>query len=137
MNDGLFVTIEHHIDRWKGEIPWKFPCSCTEIIRFDFLADEKGPTASQRALFLELTNRYESVWPAIAKKIVVLNPEVESLVALPFLLSPRLLLFVPGIIGKEIFDFTVGYEFKEEENLGTGYFVSFVDWNIVSALKAS
>jgi hypothetical protein len=46
------------------------------------------------------------------------------------------LLFIPGIVGKDFYDFTLGYEFNEDESSETGYFVSFVAWNIVSALKA-
>jgi hypothetical protein len=65
-----------------------------------------------------------------------LNPTVKNEAELQSSLCSRLLLFVPGIIGMDFYDFTLGYEFKEDESSETGYFVSFVDWNIVSALKA-
>jgi len=128
--------IEHHIDSWIGEISWKFPCSGTETIRFTFRAKETGPTDEQRALFLELTNRYKELWPAIALKLVELDPIIKSTSELQDILYPRILLFIPGIAGKDFYDFTLGYEFKEDESSETGYFVSFVAWNIVSALKA-
>jgi hypothetical protein len=67
MNDKILGKIEHHIDSWIGEISWKFPCSGTENIRFTFRADETGLTDEQRALFMELTSRYESLWPAVAQ----------------------------------------------------------------------
>jgi len=136
MNENILGNIERHIDSWIGEISWKFPCSGTETIRFDFRAKETGPTDEQRLLFLELTNRYEELWPAIALKLVELNPMIKSASELKDILCPRILLFFPGIVGMDFYDFTLGYEFKEDESSETGYFVSFVDWNIVSALKA-
>lgn len=136
MNDKIFGKIERHIDSWIGELSWKFPCSGTETIRFTFRAKETGPTDEERALFLELTNRYEELWPAIALKLVELNPMIKSASELQNFLRPRILLFIPGIVGKDFYDFTLGYEFEKDESSETGYFVSFVDWNIVSALKA-
>ena len=136
MNDKILGKIEHHIDSWIGEMSWKFACSGTETMRFTFRAKETGPTDEQRDLFLELTNRYEELWPAIALKLVELNPMIKSASELQDILYPRILLFIPGIVGKDFYDFTLGYEFKEDESSETGYFVSFVAWDIVSALKA-
>jgi hypothetical protein len=136
MNDEQLGKIERHIDAWIGEIPFEFPCSATKTVRFRIRAGENGPSIEQRQLVDGLAVRYEILCPQISQKLAELCAENRGVVSeqLP---KPRLLLSVPGVIGSEVFDFLLGYEFDGEEAEGTGYFFGYSGWGLKSAVKAS
>ena len=137
MNDDILGEVKQHLDAWIGEKRWVFPGSGMEALRFRIRADERGPSAEQKQLVVELIERYESLWPKIAQKLVELNPAVKKIDELSANLKPILLLSVPGIVGTEEFDFTLGYEFTNKEKANEGYFLSFGSWEIKSALRAA
>ena len=111
MNDDLFGTITYHIDAWNGEVAKTLACSGTKSIKFGIRASKGGPTDEQKKLFQDLTDRYEALWPAIAKELIKMNSVIKDSAELPFSLEPQLLLYIPGVIGDQVFDFTIGFKF--------------------------
>lgn len=137
MNNSLFETITYHIDAWNGEVAQTFECSGTQSIKLSIRANKDGPTDKQKKLFKDLTDRYEVLWPTIAKELIKLNPAIKDSAELPSSLDPQLLLYIPGVIGDQVFDFTIGFKFKSDRGKFTAYFVSYVGWEIKICLKAS
>lgn len=136
MNDELLGEIERYIDAWVGEMHWAFPNVGSETLQFRIRADVNGPSLEQKHLIEELASRYEALWPGIANRLSELRSFKGNESEITAHLKPRVLLSMPGVIGTEIFDFTLGYEFTDEENTYVGYFVSFVGWEIRNAIKA-
>jgi len=136
MNDEQLGTIERHIDAWIGEVPFEFPCSGTKNLRFRIRAGEDGPSVEQKRLVKSLALQYEELWPQISAKLVELRSGASGINS-KLLPKSRLLLLVPGVVGSEIFDFLLGYEFDGEEAEGTGYFLGFSAWRLRYAEKAS
>jgi len=136
MNNEQLGKIERHIDAWMGEIPFEFPCSGTKTLRLRIRADEKGPSIEQKKLVNGLVLRYEELWPKILPKLDEFRSGLGSINSSRVPKS-RLLLSVPGIVGSEVFDFLLGYEFDGEEPEGTGYFFGFSEWGLRYAAKAS
>lgn len=136
MSDEQLGKIERHIDAWIGEMPFEFPCSETVTFRFRIRAGENGPSIEQKQLVKGLVLRYEELWSKVSEKLAELRStsSSEDSKQLP---KPRLLMSVPGVVGSEIFDFLLGYEFEGEEAEGEGYFFGFSGWGLRYAAKAS
>ena len=137
MRDLELGELDRVVDTWIGDTSWEFPCSGTTHVRLSIRSSERGPTAEQRELFREIRSRYQSLWPDVARKLLVLQPSVRTAGDLATALEPRLLLFIPGVVSGEGFDFVLGYEFTERETPTSGCFVGFRGWEIADAFKAS
>ncbi len=136
MRDLELGELECFVDRWAGDASWGFPCSGTTHVRFSIRSGEPGPTPEQRDLFREIRSRYESLWPDVARKLLVLQHSIRSADDLASSLESRLLLFIPGDVSGEEFDFMLGYEFKERETVTSACFVGFRRWQIAETFKA-
>ncbi|WP_078118589.1 hypothetical protein [Thiosocius teredinicola] len=136
MNDEQLGKIERYIDAWIGEIPFRFPCSRTETLRFYIRAGEDGPNFDQRKIVEDLAIRYEALWPTIFTKLGEMRSENAGAIS-ETMPKPRLLLTIPGIFESEICDFELGYEFEDEEAEGAGYFLGFSEWALKVAVRAS
>jgi hypothetical protein len=132
MDDPDFGAIFYGIDAWCGEAAFDRPISGTQSLRIHLRSGTNGPSQEQRQLLHELKRRYNSLWPQIAARIVSLRPDIVEVKRLPSLLSPTVGLNVPGVIGSEVFDFTLVYEFKDDRNR-KGYFISFASWSVERA----
>src|SRR2546427_8030694 len=111
MRDIELGELERLGDTWVGDTSWEFPCSGTTHVRLSIRSSERGPTAEQRELFREFRSRYQSLWPDVARNLLVLQRSVRTAGDLATALEPRLLLFIPGVVsGEEGLDFVLGYE---------------------------
>lgn len=126
--------LKRHVDGWLGNIPWEKPVSGTKVLHAFIRAGENGPTEQQISLLEELESRYDSLWQQIELQLAVLT---ETSRKLPQNLKPRVLLFMPGVLNDEIFDFTLGYEPQNQVEDNEGYFLSFRNWKIEHAIKAT
>ena len=132
MNDPDFGDISYGVDAWSGELAWCCVASGTERLRLHIRSGPSGPRTDQRELFRAIKQRYQSLWPQIAARILVLRPDIGDAQTLRTLLNPTLGLSIPGVIDSGPVDFTLVYEFKDDRTR-TGYFISVVSWNVVRA----
>lgn len=79
---------------------------------FHVVADEI--TERQKSIAFKVLNNYEEYWTEIMPKVVKTN----------FLknLNNRLLIFIPAIVGKNEYEFMIGYEFFDEKVLYCAFF---------------
>ena len=137
MKDIELGELERVVDTWFGDTSWEFPCSATTHVRLSIRSSERGPTAEQRELFRKIRSRYESLWPDVARKLLGPQRSIRTAGDLATALEPRLLLFIPGVVSGEVFDFVLGYEFRDRETPTSGCFVAFRGWEIADAFEAS
>jgi len=130
MKDLLLGEIEHHIDRWVGKMSWTYPHIGSNSLRFTITADSEGPSEEQKMIVTELKANYETLWPHIHSEIINLVHQNAPI------FKPDVLLFIPGVIGTETYDFILGYELKNEDTPNAAYFLAFDNWKIRNAIKA-
>lgn len=87
-------------------------------------------TESQRIFVKEILDKYSFLWPAIAEKILELESEVVEIEDLLKNFGNRLLLYSPGRVNSEVYDFMLGYELMEGKNLLGSYFFGYRNWKL-------
>jgi hypothetical protein len=87
-------------------------------------------TESQKIFVKEILDEYSFLWPAIAEKILELEPSVFEIEDLLKNFGNRLILYSPGRVNSGAYDFMLGYELMEGKNLLRSYFFGYRNWQL-------
>ena len=101
-------------DRWVGEEKIFLHDGKIDTLAYTFQFAGESIAASQRDLVLEVLKNYDEYWSKLEHKIAMSIPLS--------LLSNRLLIFAPAIVGSEKFDFMIGFEFVDGSMLYSAFF---------------
>ena len=136
MTDPTFGDIEFRGDTWDGLVRVDFATAGTSAFAVHVWADESGPTIVQRSTFEQLKARYPDLWPNILAALLDLHPGLSTLEEVEMNLSPIVGCYIEldDGVGPAEFELVYGFELEGEDD--RGFFIRFVDWQIVEAVIA-
>ncbi|UTW44503.1 hypothetical protein KFE80_08855 [bacterium SCSIO 12696] len=110
----MFDQPKKQIDRWVGQESAFLNNGAIDSIWYTFRAIADEITEQQKSVAIRILENYEIHWQVIENSI-------KSRFFLESLHS-RLLLYVPALVGKDEYEYMLGYEFKESGILYSAFF---------------
>lgn len=129
--DPVFGRIALQFGRWQGEVPFAHRATGAERLQLIIDAGKGRPTDAQRELFLEISDRYATLWPAIAEALALHHDvlgtrgAVEQYINAPCLELPPLPIGLPR-------EWHLQYTFELASEGDGAHWAHFREWELVS-----
>jgi len=105
----MFASPSKVGDRWIGQESLVLHDGLISSLAYTFRVLDESISKEQRESAARVLEKYEKLWEKI-------RPKIESRFSLNDL-SGRLLLYVPGVVGRDEYEYLLGYEFEENSSL--------------------
>ncbi len=129
-----FGVMEYNgIDAWDCRVQFSFPHKNTQFFAIHLWARENGPTEKQRLRLRGLKNRYESLWPEIASRIITVHERLRTTNDVGAAMSERLSVHI-GEHAEDSVEIVIDIKLPGESY--RGYFISLEEWKIGNAVPA-
>jgi hypothetical protein len=115
---------------WHGEIPFQYPPSGANSMSLLIEAGEGQPSDEQRAFFGEFLARYSELWPRVAEALAAYHPHHTTVESVSKHIGEPCLCLDP-FVDDQPRRWSLQYTFDEPNEGDMGYFVEFLDWEIV------
>ncbi len=119
---------------WDCRINFQFPHPSSKYFAVHIWSnDETGPSQLQRETFRELKRRYDSLWPAIASRIVAVHASLPNPSEVAKVMRERIAVHI-GELHDNSIELVIELNLPDE---GTkGYFISIENWSVKDAIVA-
>jgi hypothetical protein len=115
---------------WYGEVPFQHPPTGSSSMSILIGAGEGHPSDEQRAFFGEILSRYAELWPRVAEALAAYHPDHTTVESVCKYINEPCLCLDP-FVDDQPRRWSLQYTFDDPNEGDMGYFVEFLDWEII------
>ncbi len=134
-NDPDFGQMKYNgFSAWDCRIDFRFPHLSSKYFAVHIWSnDETGPSQLQRETFRELKQRYESLWPEVASRIVAVHASLVSPIEVAKVMRERVAVHI-GEHDEKSIELVIELDLPDERT--KGYFIPIENWIVKDAIVA-